>query len=101
MKLKRKLERKRVEASSSMRENVQGEKEREKEREIQEGQVNNKNIKERTNIHSHDVVPRVNPLVLGKGLAVLLELFVGALMITALLDESRAGIGSRFIFIAV
>lgn len=100
MKLKRKLERKRG-ILVYARKCAGRKREKERKREIQEGQVNNKNIKERTNIHSHDVVPRVNPLVLGKGLAVLLELFVGALMITALLDESRAGIGSRFIFIAV
>jgi len=71
---------------------------KEKERERSE-QITS--IKERTNIHSHNVLPRVDPLLLGKGLAVLLELFVGALMIAALLDESRAGISSRLILVAV
>lgn len=66
-----------------------------------EKKANNKNIKEYTNIHSHNVVPRVDPFLRGKRLAVLFHLFVGALMIAALLDESRTGINSRLILVAV
>jgi len=53
-----------------------------------------------TNIHSHGV-SRIGPLLLRQRLAVLRELVISARVVTALLDETRPGVGPWFVLAAV